>query len=278
MKCDKTAVNKKESQEHRRKFVELFNQFSGKYHKWQIWQDFIFCVATAISQPFNYRQDRENEYLRIFAKYNKHEQFLLKEMYGELVLAFEEEGMVDLLGELYMQLEMHNKWRGQFFTPMCIAELMAKVSGVNIAELVERKGYIAVNEPSCGSGVMLIAYCKASLESGVNFQQSILFVAQDIDPLVAQMCFIQMSLYGMAGYVIVGNTLANSFESENSDFWYTPMYFSDVWIWRRKFQKFKELISKEKPNSEAISPVPLITKDFDIVLEEGKHGQLCFAV
>jgi hypothetical protein len=262
-------------QTHRREFVRLFNQFSGKYHKWQIWQDFIFCAATALSQPLDFRPKREDEYLRTIGKYTKQEQDLFPQMLGEIVLALEEEGMVDLLGELYMQLEMHNKWRGQFFTPMPVAELMGKVIGTDIAGLVEEKGYISVNEPSCGSGVMLISFCKTALEQKVNFQQKILFVAQDIDPLVAQMCFIQMSLYGMAGYVIVGNSLLQN--RDEWDYWYTPMYFSDMWTWRRKFQKLKALMNVESSEIEAVTETPPITEEYDVVLEEGKDGQFMFA-
>ena len=34
-----------------------------------------------------------------------------------------------------------------------------------------------------------------------------ILVAQDIDPLVAKMCYIQLSLLGCSGVVIIGNTL-----------------------------------------------------------------------
>ena len=110
MKRKGTAIIN-QGQEHRREFVKLFNQFSAKYQKWQVWQDFIYCSATALSQPVNFRQEREDEYLRIINKYNKQEQGLFAQMLAELILALEQEEFADILGELYMQLEMQNKWK-----------------------------------------------------------------------------------------------------------------------------------------------------------------------
>jgi type I restriction-modification system DNA methylase subunit len=230
-------------QEHRRELVKLFNQLVGKYHSWQIWQDFIYLTAVELAQPFDFRQNREDEYKRIAKKYTEKERALFPQMFTEMVLAFEQEGLVDILGEIYMQLELFNKWKGQYFTPLCVAELMAKVTGGDIAAAVKESGYITVNKPSCGSGVMLIAFCKNAVEQKVNFQQSILFTAQDVDPVVAQMCFISLSLLGMAGSVMVGNTILYNFTPENT--WYTPMYFSDVWHYRRLFKRLDNIIDEE---------------------------------
>lgn len=53
------------------------------------------------------------------------------------------------------------------------------------------------------------------------------------------MCYIQLSLLGCAGYVVIGNTLTEPqvgpvlFGEESSRCWYTPMYFHPVWATRR---------------------------------------------
>ena len=79
---------------------------------------------------------------------------------------------------------------------------------------------------------MLIAFANVCKERDVNFQRDILFIGQDIDPVVARMCYISMSLLGMAGYVIVGNTLL--MDTQNWDYWFTPMYFIHGFQWRRQ--------------------------------------------
>lgn len=44
---------------------------------------------------------------------------------------------------------------------------------------------------------------------GVNYQKDVLFVGQDIDKVVAMMAYIQFSLLGCPGYIIVGNSLTD---------------------------------------------------------------------
>jgi type I restriction-modification system DNA methylase subunit len=86
-------------------------------------------------------------------------------MFAKIVLAFEQEGFSDVLGELYMMLNLGNHWRGQYFTPYEVALMMAKMSGDNPAEEIKREGYISVNDSACGSGVMLNAAAQIFLRT-----------------------------------------------------------------------------------------------------------------
>ena len=67
----------------------------------------------------------------------------------------------------------------------------------------------------------------------INFQRHLLVVGQDIDETVALMCYIQISLLGVAGYIKVGNSITDPMDDDKSKYWYTPMYFSDIWVIRR---------------------------------------------
>lgn len=78
-------------------------------------------------------------------------------------------------------------------------------------------------EPTCGSGANLIAIANLMREKKFNYQQNAYFVAQDIDPLVAKMCYIQLSLLGCPGVVIIGNTLEG--RAGEREYWYTPFHF-----------------------------------------------------
>ncbi len=82
---------------------------------------------------------------------------------------------------------------------------------------------------------MLIACAGECASQGVNYQRDVLFVAQDIDPVVARMCFISMSLLGMAGYVVIGDSIR--MDTQNWDYYFTPMYF----VHGFPFRKQKEL-------------------------------------
>lgn len=62
----------------------------------------------------------------------------------------------DILGDIYHSLRLNNEWNGQFFTPDHIARLMAKLANP-LSESGSDEGYITINEPTCGSGTMVIA-------------------------------------------------------------------------------------------------------------------------
>jgi len=160
-------------------------------------------------------------------------------MFAEIVEALEQEGLVDVLGGMYMELELMNHWKGQFFTPDCVCRMMAEMQFYDVSELIEQQGFITVNDPTCGGGAMLIAFAAVCKDKGVDFQRNVLFVGQDVDPVVARMCYISMSLLGMPGYVIIGNTLAA--DVSNYDYWFTPMYFIRGFQWRRQRESVEVL-------------------------------------
>ena len=194
-------------------------------------------VAASISQAVYFRQEREDEYMRRIKKYDKSTVDLFPEMLAELVLEYEENGCHDVLGELYMELEMYNKWTGQYFTPAHIASAMSKLTEPSKNEIeseIERQGFIKVCDPACGSGVMLIEYANNCKELGINYQKDVLFVAVDIDSIVALMCYIQMSLLGMPGIVCIANTLSGKPYGEPESRWFTPMYITSGFVWRKQ--------------------------------------------
>lgn len=145
--------------------------------------------------------------------------------------------------------------------PWHIAELMARMlAGKEIKQQMESQGYISVNDPCCGAGCMLIAFtnvCKNDLD--INYQQSVLFVAQDIDSVVAKMCYIQISLLGCPGYVVIGNLLSypvcgsviEPSYKRPENIWYTPLYFTDTWTLRR-IRSWNGNYQKEEKESEPI--------------------------
>lgn len=170
------------------------------------------------------------------------------------VMALERNPEQDFLGKIYMDLGLGKKSTSQFFTPYHICELMAAIAMGNIVDEVKEKGYISINDPTCGAGATLIAgvnEARKKLEKvNMNFQNHVLVVAQDIDFTVAMMCYIQLSLLGVAGYIKVGNSLTEPISTDDTteNYWFTPMYFSDVWVTRRVFRKVDSIIRKEEKN------------------------------
>jgi len=172
-------------------------------------------------------------------------------MFALVVEALEENPDQDFLGSLYMQLELGNHWKGQFFTPFHICHTMARITAGDLDAAVKEKGWIGVSDPCCGAGAMLIAFASECRRQKVNYQQRVLYVGQDLDPVVAYMCYIQISLLGCAGYVKVGNSLTEPMTGDpllpqpGPSLWITPMFCSDVWHWRRVWHSVDRIIQTE---------------------------------
>lgn len=140
-----------------------------------------------------------------------------------LTEAFEEEGFGDLMGEMYMDLEVGSKNLGQFFTPYSISKMCAQLT--IDTDIIESQHYITVSEPACGSGGMIIAIADVIHSSGYNPQQCLLANCVDIDQTAAMMCYIQLSLLGIPAKITIGNTLTMKF----SRTMLTPMYHIGQW-------------------------------------------------
>lgn len=227
-------------------------------------------ASSALAQPADFRQSREDEYMQIISRYNKEEQDRFPKMFLEIVEAFEEEKFADILGDLYMQLDMGSKWRGQFFTPYNVCVMMAKMSATNVQEEIDKSGYMSVCDPCCGGGAMLIGFAQHCMEQKVNYHNNVLFVGQDIDPIVARMCYIQMSLLGCPGYVVIGNSLTQPIvgnplfpqtdkvnpDLPDADIWYTPFWFTEAWHYRRALYQVTSLVQSCVSSEKQDEPTP----------------------
>lgn len=250
-----------------KEFVKVMEKLTYRFQTWEVWQDFVVMFATAISNAIDtaHKEKREEAYMRIVKKYNKEELDLFPKLCAIVVEALEVDRDRDFLGELYMALNLGNHWKGQFFTPYNVCKMMSKITGGNFAEQIKKDGYITVNDPACGAGALLIAYANSALESlskqDMNFQNYILFTAQDIDMITGLMCYIQLSLLGCAGYVKIADTIINpmsdgealsEFSKPESDYWYTPMYFSDIWQYRILFRSIDAIICNGHTKTDEI--------------------------
>lgn len=115
-------------------------------------------------------------------------------------------------------------------------------TGMEVIDVIEAfTDELTINDSCCGAGATLIAAineARKQLEKvNLNFQNHVLVVAQDIDEIVALMCYIQLSLLGVAAYIKVGDVFTQPMSTDDNgeNYWFTMMYFSDVWAMRRVF-------------------------------------------
>ncbi len=100
----------------------------------------------------------------------------------------------DILGQVYMQWNQSNKYRGQFFTPKHVASAMAS--------MLNPHGRIL--DPCCGSGLMLIEAIKVMDNETLD---KAVFVGQDIDLTCVKMCALNLMFFNVDGYVVWGDSL-----------------------------------------------------------------------
>lgn len=237
-----------------KEFFKTFKKLSYHHSPWRVWQDFVTMFSCSISNSLDkqHYNEREATYLKIINTYEKREQNMFPELVAQTVLALEKNPEQDFLGKLFMDLGLGNDSNGQFFTPYHVCELMSAVTLNDIVSQVKKDGYICINDCACGAGATLIAAineAKRQLEKEkMNFQNHVLIVAQDIDMTVALMCYIQLSLLGVAGYVKVGNSITEPIATNDSteNYWFTPMYFSEVWTMRRAVRAMDNILKGEK--------------------------------
>lgn len=85
------------------------------------------------------------------------------------------------------------------------------------------------------------------------------------------MAYIQLSLLGCPGYIVIANTLTNPIvgsplmpiEKEEQEFWYTPLYFSKVWHFRRAFGLLKNISGTETTQKTVEKERYFMFFDFD---------------
>ena len=298
--------------DYKKEFLRLFDSLCGKYSRWEVWSDFIQLTAIDMSNA----TDKVNAPKRmetgktIRKKYRDADMETMGNMLMQLVYGMDADTDQDFLGELYMACNLGNDHAGQFFTPYNVCQCMSEIT-YDVPALLDGKGFIAVNDPAFGAGALLLSFANICKRKGINYQEKVLFIAQDIDYIVGLMCYIQLTLMGCAGYVVIGDTLTNPTTCYDKHgllpavkpdrVWYTMMFSNNLWYGRRMAAQMDALLfrifesnlqnpaekveiehkivpkmskSEKKIAKKAVS----ITKSEEVEtnLNENKFGQLTF--
>ena len=227
--------------------AKLINGLGYRHSPWQTFSDFVEASALSISNSVDWpqREKREDRYMQLIKRYEPKELAVFPQILAELVMALEE-APSDVLGRAFHELELQNKWVGQFFSPYPICQMMAQMTtGDTAPGIIESKGFITAMEPACGSGAMVIAMAQTLKDAGINYQQNLHVTAVDIDLKCVHMAYTQLSLLSIPAVVVHGNSLT----LEEHSHWYTPAHIMGGWDWRLKH-----------PRPE-FKPTPALTHD-----------------
>lgn len=178
---------------------------------------YALCLHSPLVIDPDEKKEVEDEFAKIRDSYTKDEYKLIQESFAEFAIGLEE-SPEDFLGKVLEALECNRNELGQFFTPSCVARLMAHVTFDD--EFVKnhtRGEIITINDPACGAGVLLIEQAMNLIQKGIP-QGDILVLAEDLDPLSFTIVYTQLSLLGIAGICTRRNSLSlQIFEGP----WYT---------------------------------------------------------
>lgn len=201
--------------------VKTFNSFAYQHDLWTLFSDWLDLAACSIScrVDFATRETREARYMETISRYKPEDQHLFAEIFGQVAIELEKPR--DVLGDLFGELELHSKAKGQFFTPYHLSRMMADM----LAEDQER---YRLCEPACGSGWMVIAFAEALRAKGKNPQRCLYAYCQDIDLRAVQMAYIQLSLLGISAVVDHMDTLRMERISAP---WKAPAYMMGPALW-----------------------------------------------
>ncbi len=219
-------------------FIKTFNEIARHKHRYDVFRDFVTMSAISLHNAVAKSEKLEKEYMEIVSHYSKDEVNLISELFAQLILLLEPKPQ-DVLGSLYMQLELGNGKVGQFFTPPPIADFMASiVYGSDLDKL--EKPFVTLSEPACGAGSMVLAFVNILIREGHNPMYKMWVQCIDIDRLAALMCYLQLSLWNVPAEVVVGNALT----LETREVFYTPAHRLGFWESRLKVRQVENRVKK----------------------------------
>jgi len=206
----------------------------GRFDRIRVFSDFLELAAIRISikfDPVHYAL-RNEQAKKINEAYTEAEHTEMCGYFGELFRQIQRNinaGICeDILSRVFHESGFaHN---GQDQSPPDLARLVGRLSMSSDFKIPE-KGFITLDEPSCGSGSLVLAFAEAMTAKNFNYCDQLVVRATDIDSKCVHMAYIQLSLYGIPAVIIRGETLSLKEYSR----WYTPMYILGNWVWKCPF-------------------------------------------
>lgn len=212
---------------HVAEFISLFNQTARYHHRYEVFRDFVQMAACAVHNQVAFSQQLEDEYLSLVKRYEREDVNRMSTLLGILCcgLGLQQPLYDDVLGRIFMSLELGDARRGQFFTPFDVSRMMAMMVVHDLDSELKLKPFLTVGEPACGAGGMIIAVAEQFSLAGYPPHRKMFASCVDIDPVAAAMCYLQLSLLQIPAEIITGNSLT----LQHSRVMRTPAYYRYGW-------------------------------------------------
>lgn len=174
----------------------------GRRDLLETFRSFCKMAACAVSAG-----QREAEYLEEAKRWIAEELSGFSECLAELTEEMEKQPFRDLLGPIYMEIgsKSSKNGNGEFYTPQEVAKLMVKMTIGKDSVPLDRP--MTLQEPACGSGGIVLMVAEHLVDLGytpLNMQVTCI----DVSRLACDMCFINLTLWGIPATVVHGNALS----------------------------------------------------------------------
>ncbi|WP_454691103.1 N-6 DNA methylase [Achromobacter aloeverae] len=256
--------------DHQRAIVRLLQENATAHRLARTFADWIeICAICLANLDLRAASRREERYLQIIKAYSREELDRFAQAFAHLQMAYEIRfsdapadskapycvDFADILGRLYMSLDLGNDQTGQFFTPYEVSLLMARIGMQGVGDRIEEQGFVRLQEPAVGAGGMVIASAQAMLEEGFDYQRTLHVTAIDVDPTCVHMAFVQFAMLSIPAVVVQGSSL----QLEVQDQWFTPAHIIGGWGARlraaqRELERHTEPVEKQSPPPTPHSP------------------------
>lgn len=210
--------------ENKEKIKRVIKEIGNKYGTQKVFSDFVICASYAFANAANYNQDREDRFNNIIKEYDINIKDIFAKMLANLYESYANEECIDVLGEIYEELNLSNKTNGQFFTPMHICKLMSDITldQKSIENDIKNKGYFTISDPACGSGRLLYSSFETLKKNKIPNNQ-LLIIGDDVDLLCCCMTYVGLTLMGANAIINHKDTLLN----KTYDTFYTINYVAN---------------------------------------------------
>ncbi|MDQ7818795.1 MAG: N-6 DNA methylase [Melioribacteraceae bacterium] len=177
-------------------FFKLFEQLAYRHQYSTVFDDYLtMCIYNFSYDNQEYKKLRDER----MNNYEKKEHDLFNQLFFEMLKVLNDQlgsGMMkwyDFFGCMYEAIISTHKSQamGQFFTPVHVVDAMVLMNSI------EKDS--AVNDPTCGSGRMLIA---SHVHSGGCY-----VYGQDLDLMCCKMSVLNMAFHGCNGEIVWQDSL-----------------------------------------------------------------------
>lgn len=193
-------------------FVKALNCIDGSKRRGEVFSDLCelaYCALAKVAAPtVNDRDNFERQYMEVVARYQNKDD--IRKMPELLAISYDaiNAGGIDFLGSVAGELATLDAKLGQFFTPYAVSRMMAEIILQDAGEVIDKNGFITIQEPAVGAGGMLLAAADVIEDMGYSPERHMWIEATELSRTTYYMGFIQINMRGIAGRVICGNSLS----------------------------------------------------------------------